>query len=493
MMLKSLLTIGLLQVLAMLIMLARTKGLALLLGPEMVGVMGVIDRLLAVIAQTASLSLPFAALRFLPAEWARGDGSYQRLLGRMTRVLLLMVGAATLLSLAVTWMRPVLWGAELIGYRGILLAGLLALPTLTLAPFLQNALAGRLQHNQAMLFSVGHTFVLMAASLLGIWWMGLTGFYLLYGSAGVLLAGPVLRFLNRPEAGAPALPAAAGLKLPWPVWRFSLFLIGPTFTAPFAALFVGYRVLDLYGAETTGWMQASLGLALAVRAVLGSAHPVFLTPNVNREGMPAERMHWANEYQKTLGFLIGVVVPPLLLFPDLAVRALYSSDFLPGAQFVFLFVLVEVVGLLAGTYQALIIAFDRMGFHVAQNVVAQLLVIGSAAVLIPWRGIAGAALAGLVAQVFLFICTTTFLRVRYDLRLPTRNLLLYALMVIAIVGAGFLGAAIPGLALASLALKAGAYLLLLILLALLLSRQDRANLRGHLGTLLVRLRPAGSS
>ena len=56
-MLKALLTIGSLQLLAMLVHLVRTKSLAVILGPEWIGVMAVVDRLLGIIAQIASLSL----------------------------------------------------------------------------------------------------------------------------------------------------------------------------------------------------------------------------------------------------------------------------------------------------------------------------------------------------------------------------------------------------------------------------------------------------
>ena len=70
-MLRVLLTIGAVQVATMLVLLARTKILAVMLGPESVGVMAVIDKLLAVIVGTVSLSLPFAAVRFARVECAR--------------------------------------------------------------------------------------------------------------------------------------------------------------------------------------------------------------------------------------------------------------------------------------------------------------------------------------------------------------------------------------------------------------------------------------
>ena len=71
-MLRALVGIGLVQVVTMVLYLVRTKGLALLLGPDQVGIMGVIDKAVALVVQTMSLSLPFAAVRFLPAAWEVG-------------------------------------------------------------------------------------------------------------------------------------------------------------------------------------------------------------------------------------------------------------------------------------------------------------------------------------------------------------------------------------------------------------------------------------
>ena len=55
-MLKALLTIGSIQLLTMFVHLARVKSLALILGPEWIGIMAVVDRLLGIVGQTASLS-----------------------------------------------------------------------------------------------------------------------------------------------------------------------------------------------------------------------------------------------------------------------------------------------------------------------------------------------------------------------------------------------------------------------------------------------------
>ena len=93
-MLKPLLTISGLQVATMIVLLLRTKVLAVLLGPDAVGLMAVIDKLVAVIVQTASLSLPFAALRFLPGLSSTDPPAFYRLLWRMTFAIALLAGLA---------------------------------------------------------------------------------------------------------------------------------------------------------------------------------------------------------------------------------------------------------------------------------------------------------------------------------------------------------------------------------------------------------------
>jgi PST family polysaccharide transporter len=491
-MLKIFLTIGLLQVFTMLVQLLKTKSLALLLGPELVGVMAVIDRLLAVIVQTVSLSLPFAALRFLPALWAEGPLVFRGRFLRMRNVLVVMTGLALAVIVVVTLVRPATWGIHLLPYREILLTAMLGLPVLTMVPFLQSAMAGRLEHNRAMLVALGHAAVLAAAAA-GVLWRGLAGFYLLYAGLGLALVIAASRAVLHMPPGSPA-PGLRGprfpLALPRPVWRFSGTLLSLSFIAPYAALFVYYRVLRDHGAETAGWMAAAIGIGLAVRGVLGSAHPVFLTPNINRAGTAADRMAWANSFQETFCFLAGAVLPPLLLFPAPAVRILYSHAFVPGATFVGLFVLVEILTLLAGTYGGLVVALDELRFHVIQNVVAQGLIVVAALGLVTPLGILGAGLAVLVAPLFLFLSTTTFLRRRHGVGVPARTALLMGLLAVSVAAAGLAGASWPEFTLPVLGLKAGIYVAVLVLFAVLLTAEERSRLRLLLGELRRRMAPA---
>src|SRR5690349_20055951 len=86
-MFRAFLTIGVMQLFTMLLQVVRTKTLAVLLGSEWIGVMGAVDRLLAVIAQTVSLSFPFAAVRFLPKLWTTNPVEFRRVFTSMRNIL----------------------------------------------------------------------------------------------------------------------------------------------------------------------------------------------------------------------------------------------------------------------------------------------------------------------------------------------------------------------------------------------------------------------
>jgi PST family polysaccharide transporter len=474
-MFRILATIGFLQFLTMLVLLVRTKGLAILLGPELVGVMSVIDRLLAVFAQTASLSMPFAALRFLPAPWQSDPAEFGTLFQSMLNLLAALIAAATMLGLALTLLWPQALGAELLPFRPVLIVAFSTLPAVALVPFVQNAIAGRLEPNRSMIFALAHSAVLALTALVGVSWRGLIGFYALYAIAGLALAAGGIQWVR--ATGASGARGAAGaarfaIQLPRRIWNFALALAGLTFIAPYAALFVYYEVMSTFGAETAGWMQAAVGISLSVRALLGSAHALFLTPNVNRRDDFEERMRWAVSFQRSFCFLVAIALPPLLLFPRVAVSLLYSDAFVPGARFVVFFVTMEVVTLLAGTYGALVVAFDHITFHVFENVAAQLILIGLAAWLIPELGIAGAAMAGIAAQLFLYCATALFLRLKHRLEIPLRSTALTVFAVVSLGMTGALGTLHPAHDLRTVSIKALAYAALLCILSLFLTRGE---------------------
>ncbi len=486
-MLRALAAIGLLQLATMLVQLVRTKTLALVLGPEQVGIMAVIDKLLAVVTQTLSLSMPFAALRFLPARWTESPASFGVLYRRMVRVVTGLALLAAAGVIAVTAIRPAIWGTQLVPYRSTVLTAGFAIPVLALGPFLQNVVAGKLQQNRAMI--VGLVLALAATvAVAGIHWWGLAGYYGWYAVLGALVLVATARTITRgiPSVPRGSLRSEGPLGLPHQVWRFSGALLILTFLSPYTALFVHYGILRSRGAESAGWMQAAAGIGLAVRALLGSANSVFLTPNVNRPGRPEERMAWANQYYETFCLLATALLPPVLLFPHLAVQILYSPAFAPGAVFVPIFVVLEIMVLLSGTYSALVVALDHLGVHVVQNVLSQGLVIAVAFALVKPFGILGAGLALLCAPIFLLMSTTAFLHWRHGLRMSRRAAMLSFQLIAVMLGLGVLGTSMPRLSATVFTMKLGLVVLTLLVVALALTPEERLRAQRSVERVLAR-------
>lgn len=441
-MLKVLLTIGGLQLATMAVLLVRTKILAVFIGPEGVGLMAVVDKLLALIVQGASFSLPFAALRFLPELWARDLAACYKAFRAMAFTLGALALVAMLLGALITLAAPWLLGSQLAAHPELLFAAFMSVPAQVFVPFIVNAFAGIMRHRASMIFGLTHAGLQVGAGLIGALLGNLTYLYLAYAGAAAALVGLALGRLAAAMRPTPP-PPLEGWRSALPPARmlhFSFALFTLSLAAPYAALYAHYAVLSDLGVAAAGWMQAAIGISLAVRGLLGTAHQVYLTPELNKGGSWQDRMHRAVRFQNMWCMLAAILVPPLLLLADVAVTLLYARSFAPATRFVHWFVMVEIITMLAGTYQAIIVAADRLRFHVVQNAVAQLLFLATAWATIPRWGIVGAALGALIGQLFLFCATSAYLAIKMGLRPPWRTTILTAYLICALTVTGQLGA-----------------------------------------------------
>lgn len=489
-MIRALLGIGLLQFASMVLLLVRTKVLAIAVGVQGVGTIANVDALIAVIAQTLSVSLPFAALRFLPSTLRESPAATDLLYRRMRLVLVGLLAPATLICVLVALVAPRVFGVALLPYRRTLIIALAGLPVVGLIPFLTNAYAGAVGHMQSMRLTVAHAGV-MAVAAIAAAGFGVNGFYAVYAVLGACLVVAAATRLSVPGftvADRLPLRVAESIRLTPGMWTFGLWLLPLAFLAPYAGWFVKYTSLKLYGVDAVGILQSAIGIAISVRAVLGAAHAVFLTPHVSREGDPVVRMLWADEFQRTTGLLFAVVLPPLLLFCDVAVRMLYAKSFVAGSTFVALFVAAEVVGMLSGTYQALIIAGGSIRFHLFQNLFAQLLLAGTAALALPRFGLAGAGLAALFAPLFLYASTLVFLHRTYRVRPSGAAIRSSSVIVVILVVGGTIGSRYPGLSPALLGQKALVCVALWLAALAMLPAVDRGRLQAGAERVLRTLR-----
>jgi O-antigen/teichoic acid export membrane protein len=95
--LQAMVALGGIQALTMLAGLIRSKILAVMLGPAGVGVAGVVDQAVSLVAQLGSLSVPFVALKFLSR--ARDASSHD--VRRVYTALLGTIGLCSVVSAAI--------------------------------------------------------------------------------------------------------------------------------------------------------------------------------------------------------------------------------------------------------------------------------------------------------------------------------------------------------------------------------------------------------
>ena len=117
-MLKAILTVGAIQVVAILISIARSKIVALLLVPEGVGIVSVIDQVVQLVAYISAFSLPLAAVRFLSRAHSDGEAQFQRAYSLFLSIILILSSIGALTGVAIALLRPQWLGSELFEFNG---------------------------------------------------------------------------------------------------------------------------------------------------------------------------------------------------------------------------------------------------------------------------------------------------------------------------------------------------------------------------------------
>ena len=363
--------------------LARTKVLAVSLGPSGVGVAGVVDQAVALVAQLGSLSIPFVALKFL----SRARDEPKAAVGRIYTSLVLTVVVASTVSAAVAtalaWWQPALFGTGLTPYRTAVLLALVSVPPIAVAPVFRNVMAALERHRESALAAFFAAILTVIGAWVGVRVGGLEGLYIANAVVTLVTIVGMYIYLQR----ALGLQFASGMR-PSDVSRelssqpglanFAASMYVLALTSPLAYLLARSLLLSSHGEVEAGWVAAAYGLAVSVRLVLNQANGLYLTPIVNRAGPKESRTNAVAEYLRILIVLVVLSSVLIVLFPQPWITLLYSTGFLEAAPLVVYFLLAESVLLLAGVYQALLIGFDDIKGFLVSTVAGQILTIGLA-------------------------------------------------------------------------------------------------------------------
>lgn len=468
--LQAILTLGGIQALTMAAGLARTKVLALLLGPGGLGIAGVIDQTVALVTHLGSLSFPFAALTFLSRRRGEDVESFSRLYLAFFQALLAASLLASALAVGIALWRTSLISAELAPYRLALVAGLAGAPALAAAAFLRSVLAAVERHRQAALFALLGGLALIGTSYAGVVLGGLTGLYLGNLVVAVVTVPLIVRYLRRSGDVAHGRLTGVG-ESALAVLRREPGLVGFCATihllslvSPLAYLVARVAVLEHHGAVEAGLFYAGYGLAIAVRSVLGQANLLYLTPILNRPTAKAERAAAAAEYLRVLVAILMVGALAIVLFPREWVLVLYSPRFAAAAGLVAAFILSEAILLLASVYQMLLIGYDDVRAHALIAVAGQVVLAALSLLWVPALGALGVGLAFIAGHALILVLLLARLRQRHHAQALTRPLGLLLAALATLGAAGWWTAATTpavGWKLLLYPLLAGGFLLLL--------------------------------
>ncbi len=475
-MLRIIATIGSIQALAIVVNVLRAKIMAVLLGPEGVGVVSIVDHLVQLLAHISAFSIPFAAVKFLSRSHSEGFDSFARTYHSFLTILVWVTSIGATISLGFLVFRSDLLSPELLKYRSLLILGCLAIPTMSLRGFLSNVFAAAQRPRASVAMAFIEAVVLLVATAIGISVGGLLGLYggnLLVGILVVIgTIGYVHKTLHLPLFGQRARLFTDFLRSP-DVATFCLQLYVLSFTFPFSLVAARYAVFKSFGEAETGLLQAAIALASSLSLVLGPANGLFLTPIMNRTMEKPAKMQRAFEFQRKLVVILSVAALPIVLFPRGMLTLLYAASFAPAAQYVPLFVMSECLLLLAGVHQASMIGFDDLRTHVIICLAGDLCRGAISWVLVPHYGIWGVAIAFLVAGATIFLLTAIRLGTAHGFSIPGNLGALIGYSVLTLILAGILFDSDIGWNRVALLLKTSFCLFFLSGLFLLLSKAER--------------------
>jgi PST family polysaccharide transporter len=487
--LQAIVSLGAIQVLAMLSGIARVKVLAVLLGPSGVGVAGVIDTVVSLVVQVGSLSIPFAALKFIARGHSRTGGEVARLHLAFTKALTISVCVATTIAIGIVFTRPALLGDALVTHQAAVLAALAGVPAIALGTMLRNVLAALGGHRESALVGLAAAVALVAASYLGVRTAGLPGLFIGNLAVAVLTVVITQLYLGR-RFGLPAFSlhvrALDAFRAEREFFRFAGSMYVLAMTSPLTYLVSRSFILERSGAAAAGFLFAGYNVGLSVRTVLNQANGLYLTPLVNRGSPLAQRAAASAEYMRILLVLFVLSALPLALFPQQVVALLYESKFAPASALIGVFIVAEGVLLLAGVYQALLVGVDDTLGFLACTVTGHFATLALTVPLAARWGPLGVGMAFVSGNGLILVLATVRLVLRHRLRETLRPIPLVAMGVSVVAACAWSVVVFPRVA---STLRLGACIVVWLALVLgALAREERQWLLSPARTILLRAR-----
>jgi O-antigen/teichoic acid export membrane protein len=476
--LNIILAIGTIQALTILAQLARSKLVALLVGPEGVGVISIVDQFVLIVAQVSAFSLPFAVVKFL----SHADGDKPEIFAQtffsFLKALILLTCAGSLATIGVVVFASGSVKSDFFNYQALLLVGLLTAPTFPLRGFFGNVLAAAQKPRLSALITLSAALIAVLAAYGGISLGGIAGFYWANLFAGVAIV-TAMAMVTRRIIGLSRSPSRVGvldeLKRKPEIGRFCLTFTLMSFTEPAAFFIARYSVLVNHGEAAAGLLQASMAIGLVLTMALAPTNGLLLTPAVNRNIPVEEKFRRVNEFLRMLMLILAVTATPLVLLPEVILTLLFSSSFAAASPYLFGFVLSELIQVLGGVYRSLLIGLDDIVAHMAICLLGHLCFAGLSWLLTPNYGISGVAAAFIAGNTVIFVASAIRLTMVHRFRLSAGSAYFAAYLILGLGAMGVVARTFDDFDLNILGAKIAMGLLFVGTVLLFLNTEERSS------------------
>jgi O-antigen/teichoic acid export membrane protein len=458
-------TVGVLQISVLVIMLLRSKALALLLKPEGIGLVSTLDQLVQFVAQLSALSLIPTPTRFIARATNDGLTAVNTMYSALLRLLLVSTFGGALIAGAFLAVRPIAHAAGLSSYQSVAMIAVLSAPVFALSGFFANVAAAVRGYSVTSLYMLFAAFASLTAALIGIAIGGVAGLYygnLIAGAVGVIV---LARYLAR-TAGLRFRVRSVRLRDMVRQHPDLLAYCSTTyvlsFAQPLAFLIVRTFMLKRLGPADTGLFQAGFTVSSIASLVLLQAIRVYLEPVVNTAVDSRAKIAAANEFQRifTAVMLLGML--PVVLFPREAIAMLFTRAFTPVSSVVFIFVLADLLLLCNQIYASVVMAVDDFNGYFQAHLAGHVCLCVCVWLFTDRYGFAGVAGSFFASRLVVLAWIQYVLHRRHDLRMSSRSagIVGYAVLAVVAVALVFGSDSVPGVASATLRLLAFATIII---------------------------------
>jgi len=439
--------IGLIQIAILFFLLLRAKGLAVMLGPEGVGVIGTMDQLIVTVTQVAAFGIPIAAMKFMSSAHSTSDDAFRDCYAAFVRIMIaLSIGAATLGIVALMFAPFLLppphdhFGV-LHNHSGVLIASLLSVPPMMMTIMIAQTLAAAQKARAAAIYNLCFVATVTVFGLTGAWLAGAEGFFYGAAAAGTAIVLIGMTWLWQ-RLGLSLLRRGVSI-------RHQLTMRPKVFSTAFTAsislvsisatmLLIRYVVLDQLGEESTGFLQAALALALSVGSVLGTINALQLAPIMNRDQPNARRFQHAADFTNRVVLLMAAGAVPLALLPGLGLTILFTAEFIPASMALILCLVWQVNSQFRASCLQILIGTDHPLSGAVAGVVSMGVTVGAVSILIEPLGILAAPVALILGDIVAIALMLARLATAVAMPVPWAVMARFIATSAAILGAGLL-------------------------------------------------------